>query len=353
MAKKVVKYIILGQGLAGSLVASMLRARGESFVVINQTEKWSSSEVAAGVFNPLTGMRVVKTWLADDIFPYSKAFFEKEEQFFETTFLKSWPILKIFGSQEQQTDVLAKATERYKPYLDTNNDDKPFQGSINANYGTTEILQGGAVDVHLYTSKVREWLKAENNYVEATVQRNDIFIEENKIIVGEVEASHLICCEGYHSASFGLFNWLPFSVTKGEMLTIEADIPQTHIINKGCFLLPKGDRKFLVGASFERSANKKLTEEGKSFLTAKLDEILAVPYKIVDHVAGVRPTVKDRRPYLGNHPEYKNVSIFNGLGSKGVTLGPFFANHLLDFIENDIPIYQEVNINRYNASYKK
>lgn len=353
MTKKAVKYIIIGQGLAGSLITSMLRGKGESFVVYNQPEKWTSSQVAAGIFNPLTGMRVVKSWLTDDIFPFSKEFFTNEEMFFNTSFRQELPVLKIFGSQDQQTDVLAKATERYGSYLKTDNDDSSFKNCLNAEYGTVEILKGGVVDVNQYIIKMREWLVSEDRYIEAKLKREDIIITEDKVSIGDVEGTHLICCEGFHATETELFNWLPFSPTKGEMLTIEADIPQTHIVNKNCFLLPKGGNKFLVGSSFNRDYDKEITEEGKTFLTNKLDEILSVPYKVLSQVVGIRPTVKDRRPYLGSHPEYKNVHIFNGLGSKGVTLGPFFANQLLDYIENDIPLYQEVNINRYNAIYTK
>jgi glycine/D-amino acid oxidase-like deaminating enzyme len=45
----------------------------------------------------------------------------------------------------------------------------------------------------------------------------------------------------------------------------------------------------------------------------------------MEHFAGVRPTVKDRRPLVGTHAEYSAIHILNGLGTRGVMLGPSMA----------------------------
>jgi glycine/D-amino acid oxidase-like deaminating enzyme len=54
--------------------------------------------------------------------------------------------------------------------------------------------------------------------------------------------------------------------------------------------------------------------------------------KILKHKAGLRPATFDRKPFIGFHDKHKNVAIFNGFGSKGVSLIPYFAMNLADHI---------------------
>ncbi|MBP6403894.1 MAG: FAD-binding oxidoreductase, partial [Bacteroidia bacterium] len=88
-------------------------------------------------------------------------------------------------------------------------------------------------------------------------------------------------------------------------------------------------------------------------LTEQLDEILKVPYRVISQKAGVRPTVKDRRPLLGLHPQHPGVYVFNGLGTKGVSLGPFFASHFVNYLEDETDLSEEVNVQRFWTDRKK
>ena len=68
---------------------------------------------------------------------------------------------------------------------------------------------------------------------------------------------------------------------------------------------------------------------------------------------GMRPTVPDRRPIIGKHPEYSRVAVFNGLGTKGVSLAPYFASILIQLLENGAPVNNEADVNRYKSVYWK
>jgi glycine/D-amino acid oxidase-like deaminating enzyme len=94
-----------------------------------------------------------------------------------------------------------------------------------------------------------------------------------------------------------------------------------------------------------------ITAEGRQFLEEKMKERLKKNYEVLDQQAGVRPATDDRRPFVGVHPEHSNVAIFNGLGTKGVTLAPFFAAELADFLESGKEINPEANISRYFPLY--
>jgi len=55
-----IDFLIVGQGLAGSLLAWELIQRGCSVLVVDKGEE-NASQVAAGLINPVTGIRFVKS----------------------------------------------------------------------------------------------------------------------------------------------------------------------------------------------------------------------------------------------------------------------------------------------------
>lgn len=349
----VIDYLVIGQGIAGTCLAYTLKKKGYSVLIINQIEECNSSEVAAGIFNPITGKRCVKTWMAPTLFPYAKEFYKEIEKTIGVQILYERDILKVFGSQEQQTDLLVKSNDaHYVDYVDLRINEEALTPVLNIPHGAVGILKGGWCNTKRFIESSRDFFKSNNTYREELFVPSLLEISTDAVTYKDVTAKAIILCQGHHAIQNELMNWLPFSVTKGEMLVIKApSLPQDRIINKNIFLLPKGDHEFLVGASFDRKIDKLLTEGGKAYVIEKLDALLNVDYTIVDHVVGIRPTVRDRRPFIGRHPNYKNVYIFNGLGAKGVSLAPYFANELVDNITTNKELNKEVNISRYYSLY--
>ena len=72
-----------------------------------------------------------------------------------------------------------------------------------------------------------------------------------------------------------------------------------------------------------------------------------VPYEVIEHSAGIRPTTIDRRPIIGSHPNYKNIYVFNGLGSRGILLAPTLSCWLYNHIYKRLLISKEVDIKRF------
>ena len=146
------------------------------------------------------------------------------------------------------------------------------------------------------------------------------------------------------------FKHLPLDGTKGEVLLIKApNLDLNVILNASLYLVPLGKDMYKIGATYEWDDKSQIpTAKGKTELLEKLNEILNCEFEIIDHLAGVRPTVRDRNPLVGSHPNYKNVHILNGLGTRGVMLAPYLAQKLYDCIENGIPIATEIDCNRYD-----
>ncbi|MEL6925977.1 MAG: FAD-dependent oxidoreductase, partial [Bacteroidota bacterium] len=105
---------------------------------------------------------------------------------------------------------------------------------------------------------------------------------------------------------------------------------------------------YWIGSTYEREfEDEQPTAHGKAHLAEALENILSVPFEILEHRAAIRPTVMDRRPLLGTHASYPQLSIFNGLGAKGASLGPYWSNEMADFLVLGKPLHPEVDIQRF------
>ena len=109
---------------------------------------------------------------------------------------------------------------------------------------------------------------------------------------------------------------------------------------------------FFVSASNCPFANPSLycAKFSSSPSTSALKEVISCDFEVIDHLAGVRPTVKDRRPLLGKHNLHNHLYILNGLGTRGVLFAPYLSDKLYQYIENGIPLDNEISIER---CYKK
>ena len=137
--------------------------------------------------------------------------------------------------------------------------------------------------------------------------------------------------------------------TQGEILTIKIEnLSMDKILNKGFFIMPLGNDLYRVGATYNwKISHYETTEEAKAELIEKIKTVLPQEFEIVNHQAGIRPTVKDRKPLIGVHPEYKNLGVFNGMGTKGILIAPYFANHFSEFLEGSFELEKGVNIDRF------
>ena len=144
----------------------------------------------------------------------------------------------------------------------------------------------------------------------------------------------VFCC-GSENDGLPYFQKVNIEHTKGQIISISSEeLNEKECWNRKGFLLPIGNKKFKVGATIEREINNvKHTVQAQQELQAILGGMSDANYEIDGQEAGIRPTVYDRRPVMGEHPETKGLYIFNGLGTKGYLLAPLLslemANHIL------------------------
>lgn len=342
-------YIIVGQGLAGTTLALSLYKENIPFVIIDNHHQHCASKVAAGLYNPVVFKRMAKSWMVDDLLPFADNFYVYCEEILETKFWHKLPIKKIFVNKEEKNLWRKKSSENV--YLGAIEEDVAIN-EIDSKEGLGEVNNAGWLDVPLFLEKSKEFFLEKKLLLQQQFNYEDIIHSKNQINYKEISAKGIIFCEGYQMLNNPYFSKLPLIPTKGEVLTLEVkDFNPNCTLNKGVFLLPLNNNTFKCGATYEWHTTKAdITEKGKKELEEKLQKFLRKTYSILLHEAGIRPTVVDRRPLLGSHTQYKNVFVFNGLGTKGVMLAPYFAEKMKNYLLDKAKFSDEVDINRFYNS---
>lgn len=346
-----VDYIIVGQGLAGSCMVLQLLKRKKKFVIIDKPDEHSATRVAAGLFNPITGRQFSKTWKADELFPYLHQFYRQAEEITGNTFFFPMPLYRPFLSVEEQNEWMGKSADNtYADFVEQVYTTPFHSHQVHNPLGGLLLKQCGFLHTHTFSESVRTIVQQQgcfvlNEYFDETL----LSIQPESVQYRHFTAKKIILCQGEYATSGSLFGWLPIRPLKGETLTLTSGEEVHTIYNRGVYLVP-GIWK--VGATYDaRDTSRTITQKGFEELSTQLKELIAFPYSIISQSWGMRPTTPDRKPLLGAHPEHQNIIIFNGLGTKGVSLAPYFSQVLLRWLENNEPINKEVDIHRYKQYY--
>lgn len=345
---KQVDYIIVGCGLASIAFCEKLRANNKSFVVFDD-ESQQSSIVAAGLYNPVILKRFSEVWRAKEQLEIALPVYNKIEADLNIKIDYRLQILRRFASVEEQ-NLWFNASDKPKlePYLST----ELVQNSnnaIDAPYGFGEVLHAGRIDTETLIKAYKNFLKENNSLYKTRFKYDKLQFKSGSFQYEDVIAKYIVFAEGFGVKQNPYFNFIPLNGTKGEVLTIKApELKLEYAIKSSVFVIPVGNDLYTVGSTYNRDDKSNTpTQEGKNELLSKLRTFVKCDFDVVNHVAGIRPTVNDRRPLVGKHPEHKNLYVLNGLGTRGVMIAPYVAEKLYRFIENNEALDSEININRF------
>jgi len=346
-----IDYLIVGSGIAGICFAETAIQNGKSFLVVDDFSS-SSSRVAGGLYNPVILKRFSLVWKAAEQLEFGLQFYDVIEKRLSINFVHKLPVYRKFTSIEEQNNWFS-ASDRPKlsPFLSLDLISKVYTG-IDSPFGYGEILQTGYLDMVSLLDAYTKYLIEYKLLVNEMFDYDALLCMDGYVQYKDIQAKSVIFAEGFSMRYNPYFKDLPLDGTKGELLVIKApDLELDVIINSNLFVLPLGNDLYKIGATYNWDDKTDLpTPEGKAELLIRLMELLHCNFEVVDHFAGVRPTVNDRRPLVGSHPDHKNVHILNGLGTRGVMLGPWLAKALFENIEMGVELDDQININRF---YKK
>jgi len=346
-------YIIVGSGIAGVCFAELALQHNKSFVVY-ENYSTNSSRIAGGLYNPVILKRFSEVWKAKEQLDFALPFYKKIAARIVTEFDFPIPVYRKFASIEEQNNWFQAADKpNLNPFLSTEIIHKQYQ-SISSVFGFGEVLQTGYVDVAILLDSYIQYLSNSNKFVNESFDYASLEWYDDGVCYKGIKAKNVIFSEGFGMHANPYFNTLPLDGTKGELIIIKAPNLNLDVILKASiFILPIGNDMFKVGATYNwEDKTNTPTEEGKKELVGNLKELIDCDFEIISHFAGVRPTVKDRRPLVGSHPKYNNLHVLNGLGTRGVMLGPWLAKALFENIEKGTPLDNQINIARFNKNSK-
>ena len=323
--------IVVGAGLAGTTLAWALRRRGLSMMVVDRAEAVTSSRVAAGLMTPITGKRLTKTWRHDELFPCATEFYRGVEAETGRSFYHPRSIVRLLRNDKERS-IFA---ERRAEFGDLVREPEP---PLNARWFHApplgfEMPTGAQLDVPGYLDASRSVFERDGQFVEAEIASDDIEVSADGVTLPRLglRAKHLIFCQGFAAAANPLTAELPFRAAKGEILTVRiGDFDEGRVVNDGHWLAPYSPGLWRFGATYSwHDLTNTTTSEGRTELETGLRGLLNREFEIVAQQAAVRPILAGQKPVLGFLPG-SPIGVFNGLGSKGSLLAPFFAAQWAD-----------------------
>lgn len=341
-------YIIVGQGVAGSCFALKLLKEDKRFIIIDSNENQASA-VAVGLYNPVVLKRFSLIWHAKIQLKWMFSYFQTFEELLNQHLIEELPVRRIFKNQDEIKTWQKKSK---LPEISNYLNEKIFtvaDQNIQSPFGYGEVSQTGRINLPKCMEMFRNYLTTNDLYRNEQFDYSKLNIYKNHISYQDLCAKHIVFCEGFSILNNPYFNYLPIIGVKGEVLKIKTDNPIPKAIWKAHnFLLPLEKNLCITASTYNREdLSYEPTENGCDEIMRFLEEFYKGRYEIVEQTAGIRPTVVDRRPILGAHPDYPNVFVLNGMGTRGTLLAPHMTEILFAHIEFGQEIDHEADIQRF------
>lgn len=334
--------IIIGQGLAGTVLSETLAARGLRVVIYDVPKEGRASHVAAGLVNPIVLRRTVPSWRASEMLAIAGAFYRELEQRYDARFWNPTELVGIFPTAKEAGIWRLRMKEpEMARMLGEGPASDPAVEELPRPYGYGIVKRCAWLDVRKLLHAHRERWRASGDLVELEVGAGDVRAMESGVRVHQSTAPLLVRCEGPRAPAAYL---VP---VRGEGLTVRIpDLRLKSVVHRGVFVLPVGDDRYRVGSTFAwDNVWSGPTEEAHRWLLDKLERLVQRAVEVEDQWAGVRPASRDRRPVLGRTAAQE--AILNGLGSRGVLLAPWSAQHLTGHLFDGTSLDPEVDVARF------
>jgi len=341
-------YIIVGQGICGTFLSWNLTSAGKKVLVIDDDQPSTSSKVASGVINPVTGRRIVRTWEIEKFLPFAWNNYKELGKELGVELVRKCNILNFHATPQMELSFQDRLSED-NAYLRIPEDQEYWRTYFNFPFTIGEIDPCLLIDLNCLLREWRKKLIDTNALLSARFDWTECKIEIDQVTYQNYRAEKIIFCEGTEGIDNRYFNLLPYARNKGEAIIANIpDLPRTNIYKQGISLVPWKDNLWWIGSTYNWNFTDLLpTTEFRRNTQTQLYHWLKLPFEIVDHIASERPTNMERRPFVGLHPVHQSIGLFNGMGTKGCSLAPFFAKEFTQFLLYNSPMNPLVDVFRF------
>lgn len=342
---KNVDYIIVGDGYAGLFLAHQLIKNNKSFVIFTEGRK-SASQVSAGIINPVVLKKFTTFWKAQEQIDFLKDSLKEIKSYTGENYLINAPIHRIFHDENEQNLWLKKsANEELSNFLDQNFDRLEV---VKNGFLTGKVNQSARLNVNGFFSGLFNYFENNDQLIKEKFDYSKLNPFESTY--KDFTFKNIIFCEGMGVKDNPYFSEIAVNPNKGHHIKVKLSqpIPEKITIKKKHFLFPTGNGLYFYGGTYDREQlHHHIDESAVAQLVKGLSEFYPYDFEVEEVHFGFRPTVKDRRPIIGRHKTFGNLYVFNGLGARGILNGCYFSRDLFRFIEQGIPLHEEVSLNRF------
>jgi len=342
-----VDYIIVGDGYASLFFAHQLIKNNKSFVLFSEGKK-SASRVSAGIINPVVLKKFTTFWKAQEQIDFLRETLAEIEKYTGKNYLIDAPIHRIFHDENEQQLWLKKSlNDELEHFLDKN---FTHLDVVKNDFNSGKVCQSARLDVSGFFAGVFGFLENHDFLVKEKFIYSDLNTSNH--IYKNYKYKNIVFCEGIGVKENPFFSDIPVNPNKGHHIKVVLSQPLSDniTIKKKHFLFPLHKNTYFYGGTYDREQlHQDIDSSAVEQLTNGLKEFYLHDFNIKEVNFGFRPTVKDRRPIIGRHPEQSRLFVFNGLGARGILNGCYFSKNLYDHIENDIPLHHEISLDRFNA----
>ena len=339
---KNVDYIIVGDGYAALFFAHQLIKNNKSFYLFSEGKK-SASFVSAGIINPAVLKRFTTFWLAQEQIDSLKKTLSEIEGYTHKNYLIEKPILRVFHDEKEKELWLKKSNE-----ISFLSNDFIKINSIKNPFGCGKVNHSARLNVRDFFTDLMNYLEQNSHLIKEKFDYNLVNTENSTY--KDIQFKNIIFAEGMAVKENPYFSEIPVEANKGHHLEVKLSekIEDDFTIKKKHFIFPLNENTYYYGGTYDREqTHHKIDNSAVEKLINALAEFYPNDFEVTQVKFGFRPTVKDRRPIVGAHSEFKNFYVFNGLGARGILNGNYFAINLYNHLENGEEIHPEVDLKRF------
>jgi glycine oxidase len=331
------KSLIIGQGIAGSVLAWSLHWEDKTVHVVDRGRNITASRIAAGLVTPFTGRRLSKAGDFDESLTVAKEFYRRVEKETGASLFKEEPAERYFLDEVEREFFLKERYETHRNEIELIN-------GKNGGVKGFRMLRAARLRVSTFLEVTRSFFAEKGLFHQLELDStNDIEVSETGVQVPKLAfvGQEVYFCQGYQPEENPWFPGIPDAPARGEILRLEIpDRTVKQVVHQGYWLAPATDQRenssaneYLLGATYDReNLDLNETQRGRDELLHGLNEITTENYRVVRHYSAIRAGMKTRRPIAAREEKYPHVAILNGMGSKASLMAPITAQRLLNLM---------------------
>ncbi len=344
-------FLIVGQGLAGSLLAHGLDRLGADFRVIDPGGATPcASRAAAGLLNPYTGPRYKAPQPAEVWFRAAVSHWRLLEHRLTTPLLHLGTLYRLFRDSQERDRAMARTRETVRPQIRVQA--APAAARLRAPLGCAAV-EAGQVDLPAFVDATRHWLRQSDRLIEEAFNPEDMDADTTARPQWRGHPIRaLVLCAGHRARDWPWFHPLPWRMSHGQALILERTTGLgPHMLSRGKNLVPIDEQRAWFGATYDRYSEPTRDEGGRNQLLEALRDCFetAPDIRILEQVAGVRAGNREGLLFCGAHPTHPRLYLFGGLGSRGTLIAPPAATALASHLVSGTPLPRRWSLAGYFA----